>query len=271
MEEDRKVTMARFLNGLNREIANMIEIHHFVELEDLVHMAIKAERQLKRSGIRPRPALQTSSTAPWTPSYPRKEESSSTSKAKSEPKMATPNTALQDEDDCDDMPPLEDASMRDEEFGANQGEILGLVARRAISLQVKEEQEVQQENIFHTRCHMKDKVCSVIVDGGCWTNVASTSMVEKLGLRTLRHPCPYKLKWLNDSGEVKVTKQVVVPFQIGKYEDEVLCDVVPMQAGHLLLGRPWQYDRRVQHDGFTNKYSFIFNKRTITLVPTTPK
>ena len=46
-------------------------------------------------------------------------------------------------------------------------------------------------------------------------------------------------------------------FQIGKYEDKVLCDVVPMQAGHLLLGRPWQFNRRVKYDGFTNKYSFV--------------
>lgn len=48
----------------------------------------------------------------------------------------------------------------------------------------------------------------------------------------------------NDSGEVKVTKQVVVPFSIGKYIDEVLCDVVPMQASHILLVRLWQYDRK---------------------------
>ena len=161
--------------------------------------------------------------------------------------------------------------MGDEEFGADYSEMLGLVARRALSLQVKEEKEVQRENIFHTRCHVKDKVCSVIVDGGSCTNVASISMVEKLGLTTLKHPCPYKSQWLNDSGEVRVTKQVVVPFRIGKYEDKVLCDVVPMQTGHLLLGRPWQFDRRVQHDGFTNKYSFVFNQRTITLVPLTPK
>jgi hypothetical protein len=31
-----------------------------------------------------------------------------------------------------------------------------------------------------------------------------------------------------------VTKQVLVAFWIGKYEDEVVCDVVPMQAGHML-------------------------------------
>ena len=102
------------------------------------------------------------------------------------------------------------------------------------------------------------------------TNVASTTMVEKLGMPTCKHPRPYKLQWLNDSGEVRVNKQVLVSFSIGKYENEVLCDVVPMQARHLLLGRPWQFDRKVKHDGFTNKYSFVHNQRTVTLVPLIP-
>ena len=143
----------------------------------------------------------------------------------------------EDEDDLDDMPPLEDAPV-EEEFGADHGEMLGLVARRALSLHAREEEDVQRKNIFHTRCHVKDKVCSVIIDGGSCTNVASTSMVEKLGLTTLRHPRPYKLQWLNDSAEAKVTKQVLVSFSIGNYHAEVLCDVVPMLAGHILLGRP---------------------------------
>ena len=76
---------------------------------------------------------------------------------------------------------------------------------------------------------------------------------------------------MNDSGEAKVTKQVLVSFRIGKYEDEVLCDVVPIQAGHLLLGRPWEFGQRVYHDSFTNKYSFIHNQRIVTLAPMTPK
>ena len=58
---------------------------------------------------------------------------------------------------------------------------------------------------------------------------------------------------------------------IGKYEDEVLCDVVTMHASHLLLGRPWQYDRRVMHDGFTNRYSFTHRKQSIILVPLNPE
>ena len=135
-----------------------------------------------------------------------------------------------------------------------------LVARRVLSLQTKNEDEVQRGNIFHSRCYIKDKVCSVIIDGGSCTNVASITMVNKLGLPTIRHPKPYKLQWLNDSGEVRVTKQVLVALQIDKYKDEFVCDIVPMQARHLLLGWPWQFDRRVKHDGFTNKYSFVLNQ-----------
>ena len=50
VEEDREATMARFLNGLNQDIANVVELQHYVELENMVHMAIKVERQLKMKG-----------------------------------------------------------------------------------------------------------------------------------------------------------------------------------------------------------------------------
>ena len=63
-----------------------------------------------------------------------------------------------------------------------------------------------------------------------------------------------------------MNKQMLISFLIGKYEDEVLCNVVPMQAGHLLLGRQRKFDRNVKYDSFTNKYSFVHNQWTITLV-----
>ena len=50
VEEDREATMARFFNGLNQDIANVVELQYYVELEDMVHMAIKVERQLKMKG-----------------------------------------------------------------------------------------------------------------------------------------------------------------------------------------------------------------------------
>jgi hypothetical protein len=135
----------------------------------------------------------------------------------------------------------------------------------------EDDMEQQRENIFHTGCHINNKVCSMIIDGGSCTNVAGTTLVEKLNLPTLKHPRPYKLQWLNDCGEIKVNKQVLISFSIGRYKDEVLCDVAPIHAGHILLGRPWQFDRKVTHDGFKNKYSFVKDSRTITLVPLTPR
>ncbi|GKV06983.1 hypothetical protein SLEP1_g18797 [Rubroshorea leprosula] len=157
VEEDKEATMAQFLHGLNCDIANVVELQHYLELEDMVHMAMKVE---------------------W----------------------------------------------------------------RALNVQAKEDDEVQHDNIFHTRCHVKNK-----------------------------HPRPYKLQWLNDCGKIKVNKQVLVSFSIGRYKDEALCDVVLMHAEHLLLGRPWQYDRRVTHDGFKNRYSFVMEGKTITLAPLSPR
>jgi len=61
-----------------------------------------------------------------------------------------------------------------------------------------------------------------------------------------------------------VNKQVLITFVIGKYKDEVLCDVVPMEATHALLGRSWQYDRKILH-GHANKISFNFQRRKIIL------
>ena len=86
------------------------------------------------------------------------------------------------------MPPLE--GVDDEEYVV-QSELL--VARRTLSMQVKEDDKVQRENIFHTRCHVQNKVCSVIIDRGSCSNIASTIMVKKLGLPTISHPRPYKL------------------------------------------------------------------------------
>jgi hypothetical protein len=75
-------------------------------------------------------------------------------------------------------------------------------------------------------------MCSLI------TNVANITLVSKLDLCIGKHTRPYRLQWLNDSGEVKVTKQVMVSFSIGKYVDEDLCDVVLMQMSQILLERP---------------------------------
>lgn len=49
--------------------------------------------------------------------------------------------------------------------------------------------------------------------------------------------------------QAEVKEQCKVCFQIGPYHDEVVSDVVEMDACHLLLGRPWQFDRDAVYHG----------------------
>ena len=70
---------------------------------------------------------------------------------------------------------------------------------------------------------------------------------------------------------MKVDRQVNVSFTIIKYSDEVLCSVVPMHAGYILLGRPWQFDRKVMQDGFLNCYSFMKDGHKVTLTLSSSK
>jgi len=145
-----------------------------------------------------------------------------------------------------------------------------LVVRRMLG-QVPKEFESQRENILHTRCLINKKSCSLIIDGGSCVNVASTRVVEKFGLETIPHVEPYKLSWLSENGEISVDKQVLTTFSIRNYKDEVLCDLVPMEATHILLRRPFQFDKKAFHDGHTNKFSFNFQGKKITLLPLSPK
>lgn len=41
--KDEEVTMSRFLSGLNKD-SNMVELQPYMDLEDLVHLAIKVEK-----------------------------------------------------------------------------------------------------------------------------------------------------------------------------------------------------------------------------------
>jgi len=148
---------------------------------------------------------------------------------------------------------------------ADEGELL---VCRNLSIQREEDNEWLHHNIFHTRCSSHGKVCDVIIDGGSFENVVSSNLVEKLQLKIEDHPQLYKLSSLDKKKEVKVSKCCLVQFSIGeKYKDEIMCDIVPMDTWHLLLGRPWQYDRRTLHDGYKNTYTFVKDGVKVVLGP----
>jgi hypothetical protein len=70
---------------------------------------------------------------------------------------------------------------------------------------------------------------------------------------------------------MKVNHMVRVKFEIGPYKDTIAFDVVPMTVCHLLLGRPWMFDRHVQHNGRANTYHLEFKGKKINLQPMSPQ
>jgi predicted Zn-dependent protease len=47
VKEDRNAIMARFMNNFNHDIAHIVGLHHYMKLEEMVHVALKVEKQLK--------------------------------------------------------------------------------------------------------------------------------------------------------------------------------------------------------------------------------
>ena len=125
----------------------------------------------------------------------------------------------------------------------------------------------QRKSLFRTHCKVKGKVYKMIVDLGSTDNIASKEMVDKLKLTKIPHPCPYKASWLTKDKQTLVNEQVWVEFTLGEYSDKVLCDVTEMDACHLLLGRPWQFDVKSRHDGETNIYTITKGGVKYTMRP----
>ena len=91
-------------------------------------------------------------------------------------------------------------------------------------------------------------------------------MVDKLKLIYDKHPHPYLIALFKKG--MKSNERCLVKFSIGKtYNDEVWCDVIPMNACHLCLGRPWKYDKKFMHDGENNTYTFWKDGSKIILLP----
>ncbi|KAG7594094.1 Zinc finger CCHC-type superfamily [Arabidopsis thaliana x Arabidopsis arenosa] len=309
LEESEEALMAQFIDGLQERIQRKVERAQYSGLHELLHLAAQVEQQIKRkTNFTSR--NKTSQTWASSSSKPVdkgknveidsrfKKNNAETFKTNRPEQGKFPNNNSRTRDitcfkcqgrghyarDCpnqrtmiitnsgeyESQDELDDETIErsDDIEYPDSGETL--VIRRVLSAFVNPEEKVQRENIFHTRCTVRNKVCNLIIDSGSCTNVASKYMVDRLGLEKTRHPRPYRLRWLNDQTELKISEQVSIPFSVGKYQDEVTCDVVPMQAGHLLLGRPWQFDRASQHDGRTNHYSLTHNGRKYNLAPLSP-
>ncbi|GJV63611.1 reverse transcriptase domain-containing protein [Tanacetum coccineum] len=291
--EEEEHVVVRFLGVLRPEITDVVSLQPYLTYTDVCRLAFKVEKQQKNKG--------KTSTSRWTPAS--KTTPTLASKVvvpKSNPSFNTPTTGnsskaprcykcqclghysreclnqktvsfIEEESeviyDTDGNDVYESPEF--ELLHLDQGE--SLVIQRVLSVATSksiDDNSWRRNNIFRTKCTSKGKVCNMIIDGGSCENVVSTYMVEKLKLKTVDHPEPYQLTWLKKWNIVKVSKRRLVHFSIGKkYRDEVWCKVIPMDGCHILLGRPWQFDRKTKHDGFLTTHSFRKDRMSVTLAP----
>nr|GEV62317.1 hypothetical protein [Tanacetum cinerariifolium] len=252
--KDDPQTLVRYLGGLEPRVANLVELHSYQTLNELTLLSHKVDSQQRSKGkfehtrqsFRPTTYSKPTSTNKTT--TPTNSQPSMISNPKSEPSKA-PCRCFRCQGlghIASECPNKRMISLADFELAGGFEFEFDLVA----SPKSPDDDEVQVTGPD---------------EGPCLT------LVMKLNLPTQPHPSPYVIQWLNQGKGIRVSHQVLLSFSIGKsYNDELWCDAIPVDACHVLLGHPWQFDRRSIRDGHRNTYSFTHNNRKIVLTPLTP-
>ncbi|XP_076897913.1 uncharacterized protein LOC143551338 [Bidens hawaiensis] len=296
IDEDDEQVIARFLGALRPEILDVVSLQQYWSFAYVCLLAHRVEKQLALKG-KSFTRLPTNRTVTALPNSIKTEPT----KQPAQNPPVIPSSAQTQAQRCykchglghlkrdcpnkqvvaliDDPKPVYDSKPEVDNLDTTHlvlpdtGE--ALVIQRVLNTVVADPSNDTSwlcNTIFRTMCTAKGKVCTVIIDGGSCENIVSSTMVEKLSLPLHDHPDPYQVTWLKKGNLLKVTHRCLVQFSIGdKYADEVWCEVLPMDECHLLLGRPWQYDRRAKHDGFRNTYSFKKDGINITIAPCDPR
>ncbi|XP_074298964.1 uncharacterized protein LOC141629955 [Silene latifolia] len=258
LEEKEELRVARFIKGLTPAIATKVEIQNYDGFSDVCRLALKFEKHDKAR----KPYAYSKGQSSGTNSYSRPAPSKAKETPKEEPKdkgkeeeTSQANVESDGEGIIYDLDPL------------SEEECLVL---RNLHMETGSAENEQREQIFHTRCKVNRKICNLVIDSGSCANVVARDLVDELKLQTKDRVKPYKLHWLNGENGIQVKKQASVSLSLGPYTDEVWCDIIPMNACHILLGRPWQFDRKVEHDGRSNVYSVMKGNVRYNLKPMSP-
>nr|KYP46397.1 hypothetical protein KK1_032047 [Cajanus cajan] len=230
IREEERLTIARFLSGLNFDIRDRVELLPYRDLDDLVQLCIRVEQQnLRKNSLKGK----TQANSYIKNDYKREgqyDSSKSSSKGQEKEKENDKNVVTSSSKTSDikcfkclgrghiasQCPTKKVMILRGQDIYSSLDES---------SSTTSSDSETSEED------HQIEKLYPV--DG-------DLLMVKRLlgsqpSLTTIPHPHPYKLHWLNEGEELEVNQQVKVKFSIGDYKDKVLCDVIPMEACHILL------------------------------------
>ncbi|KAK9733218.1 hypothetical protein RND81_04G051900 [Saponaria officinalis] len=285
LEEKQELRTARFIRGLNPNLAQRVEIQSYSNFDDACRLALKFEKQDKSKRTYNRDYARSSSTS----SKPVATTSSSKKTRKEDPKDKGRNTVVEVKgtrlrrcfkcqgyghiaSECPqkraltiqelinlvpnfvapepESEPINVENESDEEevhevepYSDEEKEALVL---RTLHTEAAPDETEQRERLFHSRCKVNDRICTLIVDSGSCTNVIARDIITKLKILTKDHPKPYRLHWLDGNNGVMVKKQALISLQLGPYEDDVRDD-----PSNMLI----TYD--------TSKYSILIRSESV--------
>ncbi|XP_057248889.1 uncharacterized protein LOC130590465 [Beta vulgaris subsp. vulgaris] len=277
LQEKETCKIARFVKGLSKVISKKVEVTHYATFSDVCKLALKYEAQAKeeKEKEKPRTSFSFKGTSKFTPfnskgsTFQSRAFSSSSSGSKfdkGKEKQVISPSELATRRKC----------FKWHGRGHIASECYSITVLTATQCAIMDEEEqmynfVVQEEYGYVEDDIEEEI-EPEVDGGAQTDVVSSEVVSKLKLTTRDRDVPYKLNWLNDGNGIRVKKQALVSYSIGKFEDERWCDILPMDAYHLLLGRPWQFDHDSEHKGKSNVYLVTTKDgRKVKLHPLPPK
>ncbi|KAK1650599.1 hypothetical protein QYE76_068404 [Lolium multiflorum] len=252
IQESENQTIARFFNGLNYPIKRIVEFQQYSNMVELVHQASKAERQVNED-------IKYSKSKQYFAS-----------------KLATttPTTSVKPTASCT---PSKQPTIQSR-------------MKQTVSSTASSKASTGPSNVTCFKCGTQGhksfeckntKVMITMENGDIET--LSEGEYEALVQDAVANEEEYgrpKMQHLPNSPGIGgksikviidgVNTTVTVNFKIGPYEDTIECDVVPMTVCHMLLGRPWQFDKKAIHDGYSNAYTFKVKDKKFELRPMTP-
>ncbi|XP_074303003.1 uncharacterized protein LOC141637418 [Silene latifolia] len=270
LEEKEELRVARFIKGLTPAIAKRVEIQNYEGFNDVCRLAWKFEKHDKAQ----KPHAYSKGQSSGTNSYSRPAPSKAKEIPKEEPKdkgkgVAEPKgSSLRRCFKCQGYGHIANECPQKRALTAQELCDLIPVFVTPEEETVQGNVETDGEGLVYDLDPLSDEECLVLRN--LHMETVARDLVDELKLQTKDRVKPYKLHWLNGENGIQVKKQALVSLSLGPYTDEVWCDIIPMNACHILLGRPWQFDRKVEHDGRANVYSVMKGNVRYNLKPMSP-
>ena len=113
---------------------------------------------------------------------------------------------------------------------------------------------------------IRDENYKVIVNTKSSINEVLSKVTERFRLKAIPHPHPFNVSYISSTAlEVEQLCLVLVDFNL--YKDKIWCDVVTLDVGQIILGRPWLFDKNVTIYSQSNMCQFSIKVRRFSYYP----